>query len=184
MTGNRHLLDELKQQAELIGVTNIANYLLLDERFSIWSGSSKPEQHHYGTGGLLTHTYEVVQMCLDVREKWYQNLDGRTLFLAALMHDWGKIWDYRLISDNVWGSADHKRVIHHISRSAIEWSKAVERTGECKDIELDVTHAILAHHGQREYGSPVAPKSAIAWLLHLCDGISARLNDCDRLDRY
>lgn len=25
-------------------------------------------------------------------------------------------------------------------------------------------------------------KTQTAWLVHLCDGISARMNDCDRLD--
>lgn len=187
----------LKEQSEIIGVTNIANCLLDDPRFPVWSGSPKPEQHHYGDGGLLLHTYEVVQLCLNLRDTMYSHLDKRTLFLASLMHDWGKLWDYQRLPKEsnvrpppgteypgVWQSAPHKRIIHHVSRSAIEWSKAVEKTGECKDIEWDVSHAILAHHGRREFGSPVAPKSAIAWLLHLCDGISARLNDCDRLDRY
>jgi 23S rRNA maturation-related 3'-5' exoribonuclease YhaM len=45
-----------------------------------------------------------------------------------------------------------------------------------------VLHAILAHHGRREAGSPVAPKSRIAWLVHLSDQISARMADADTLD--
>ena len=37
-------------------------------------------------------------------------------------------------------------------------------------------------HGQREWGSPVMPKSRVAWLLHLSDGISARMADCETTD--
>ena len=43
----------------------------------------------------------------------------------------------------------------------------------------EVLHAILSHHGRREYGSPVSPSTRIAWLLHLCDSISARMFDCN-----
>jgi len=45
-----------------------------------------------------------------------------------------------------------------------------------------VLHAILAHHGCREAGSPVAPKTREAWLVHFCDGISARMDDADTWD--
>ena len=37
-----------------------------------------------------------------------------------------------------------------------------------------------AHHGIRAWGSPVSPNTQLAWLLHLSDNLSARLNDCDR----
>jgi 3'-5' exoribonuclease len=50
------------------------------------------------------------------------------------------------------------------------------------EIAERVTHNILSHHGQREWGSAVAPYSREAWILHLCDGLSARIDDCDRLD--
>ncbi len=187
MDKNQEILNRLIYQAESFGVKRIANSLLLDSRFPVWSGSCKPQQHHYGTGGLLVHTDEVTQMCLLLRDKYYPGLEPRPIFLAALFHDWGKLWDYQPQSDPIaedtqWGPSEHKRLIHHISRSAIEWSKAVHLTGECLDIYTEVTHAILAHHGQRAWGSPVSPRTQLAWLLHLCDGISARMNDCDKLD--
>lgn len=36
--------------------SKIVNVVLQDWRFPIWSGSSKPHQHHYGQGGLVIHT--------------------------------------------------------------------------------------------------------------------------------
>ena len=41
-------LNYLKEEADDLGVSDACNVLLDDKRFSIWSGSSKPEQHHYG----------------------------------------------------------------------------------------------------------------------------------------
>jgi 23S rRNA maturation-related 3'-5' exoribonuclease YhaM len=52
------------------------------------------------------------------------------------------------------------------------------------DINQDnITHNILSHHGQRAYGSPVFPATREAWVLHLADNLSARLDDCDKHDR-
>lgn len=185
------LINSLRIKADNLGVRKIANFLLDDPRFPLWSGSGHPNQHHHGTGGLITHVSEVVNMCLVMREKWYTNVDEQVLFLSALMHDWGKLWDYEPIDvhqlslitlETKWQGTTHKRNIHHISRSAIEWSKAVAFSRECTDIQDEVTHAILSHHGQREWGSAVAPNTPLAWLLHCCDIISARMNDCEKMD--
>jgi 23S rRNA maturation-related 3'-5' exoribonuclease YhaM len=60
------------------------------------------------------------------------------------------------------------------------WSKAVDNMGTSryKDMHDNVLHAIIAHHAWREWGSPCTPDTRLAWLLHLCDSLSARLNDC------
>jgi 23S rRNA maturation-related 3'-5' exoribonuclease YhaM len=177
--------ENLRIFAEELGVEELAARLLTDERFLTWSGSSKPNQHHYGDYGLVIHTWEVVQTCRHNRLLYPQyNIDETELYLAALYHDAGKMYDYMEGSGAPWTSAPHKRYIHHISRSAIIWSEAVSKTHKAfQDKYADpVLHAILAHHGQRQWGSPVAPKSRVAWLLHLCDGISARLYDADTLD--
>jgi 3'-5' exoribonuclease len=158
--------------------------LLTDPRFLTWSGSSQPFQHHYGDYGLVIHTCEVVTTCFSMREHYPQyNIDEIELFLAALFHDAGKTCDYQKV-DGVWGSADHKRFIHHISRSAIMWQEAVGKTAHAFQEKYadPVLHAILSHHGQRDWGSPVAPKSRVAWLVFLCDNISARLYDADTMD--
>lgn len=196
------MIDKLRSQADNFGVRKIADYMLDDPRFPLWSGSPHVQQHHHGTGGLITHVSEVVNMCLLIREIHYPNINAKVLFLSALLHDWGKLWDFEPVQldsgeiiehcealplkdiddGTTWQGTTHKRNIHHISRSAMEWSKAVALSGECKDIEDQVSHAILAHHGQREWGSPVAPNTPIAWLLHGCDMISARMNDCEKID--
>ena len=130
------------------------------------------------------------KLCLANNELLGNKLNNTELFLSALFHDCGKMWDYdphsfeNGVPDyNNWISTPHKRSIHHISRSAIEWNLAAKY--KISEALIDaVTHNILAHHGQRAWGSPVAPKSGAAWMLHLCDGISSRMNDCDSWDPY
>ncbi|NJO65739.1 MAG: HD domain-containing protein [Richelia sp. RM2_1_2] len=135
------------------------------------------------------------------------------MFLAALFHDVGKLWDYtpykkyhngyeeaffslqeilncfnrkepNYMWELCWKGNPHKRLIHHISRSALCFQEAALKYNLSSEITDNILHAILSHHGLKEWGSPVAPKTRLAWLLHLCDGLSARMNDCNRVDAY
>lgn len=181
----------LKAEANRLGVAELCAPILDDERFPVWSGSSKSFQHHYGKGGLVQHVAEVVGLCLANNAILGTPIEERKLFLAALFHDVGKMWDYESTDVNymTWQGTPHKRHIHHISRSALVWQDCVNAsirngtfpfTAEA-DVD-DILHAILSHHGQRDFGSPVAPNTQLAWMVFLCDGISARMNDADKWD--
>lgn len=172
---------DLRRMATSCGVRKVADRVLTDPRFSFWAGSSVEGAHHHYDGGLAEHTCEVAKLCFDTIDSLQiRDVNRQEMFLAALFHDVGKMWDYDKV-DGKWVSTQHKRMIHHISRSGIEWMDASK--GEYHEVIRDrVLHAILAHHCHREYGSPVAPKSRMAWLLTLCDQISARMNDCDTND--
>lgn len=191
--------EQLIRRAEILDIYDIASIVIADPRFELWSGSSKPHQHHYGKGGLIQHTCEVVDLCFANIAELQLNLDPKEVYLSALFHDCGKMWDYTPVCKDLsdprgnehnyvtdysqWTSTSHKRLIHHISRSALVWNAACAqhsfKYGRYAD---SVTHNILSHHGCREWGSPVMPKTKAAWLLHLCDGISARMNDADKWD--
>jgi 3'-5' exoribonuclease len=163
-----------------------ANFILQKPEFSTWSGSGKPIHHHYGKGGLLKHTTEVVNLILETNELLDIKLDPKELALSALYHDIGKLHDYACTNEekDIWAKVEHSRIIHHISKSAIYWSKQIDKTSEKfrNQYHDKILHNILSHHGQREWGSPVTPKGKPAWLLHLCDNISARMEDADRLE--
>jgi len=184
-------VDEIYELAKTFHFSNevmrLIEHVLSDHRFQTWSGSAKPEHHHYRDNGLSEHTLEVIKLCFSTKNTLnLKDVDDVELFLAALYHDVGKIHDYQSTQTNegkIWGSTPHKRMIHHISRSALIWSHAVESFPELKAKYHDsVLHAILSHHGMREWGSPVAPFTKVAWLLHLCDGLSARMDDWNKLD--
>lgn len=172
--------DNLPENSE---VNKICSVVFDNICFSRCSGSVSPNKHHYGHGGLKQHTFEVVSLCVqnaETFERWGYSISREILLASAVFHDFGKIWDYQMVGENKWEATPHKRTINHLCRSAVEWSKAVERLNLCRGIHDDVLHCILAHHA--DYGSPVLPKTREAWILHLCDNLSARVNDCDRLD--
>ncbi len=173
----------------------LAKHVLELRGFGLCTGSVE-NKHHYGSGGLQYHTWEVAELCLVNRDALHADVSRRSLFLAALFHDVGKVWDYELHDPHVpgmgnalevprWIGTPHKRLIHHISRSALVWSQAIAAEElPAEDWHDQVLHAILSHHGCREFGSPVSPHTKMAWLLHICDLLSARMEDCDRIDRF
>lgn len=159
--------------------------LIETDMFFICSGSSSSVQHHYGKHGLIIHTAEVLRLCLSIVETLNIKLDKKIIVLAAIFHDTGKMWDYIPIDQekNEWESTNHKYMIHHISKSAIVFDRySGFNSYLTEDEKSEITHAILAHHGLREWGSPVTPQTQLAWLLHLCDSLSARLDDSKKKD--
>lgn len=188
-------IKELDQQAKDYGVIDYVYPVLVDPRFKTWSGAGSDKHHHYGDGGLAKHTYEVYSLSKNIVLSYDMYggkpvIDIYELFISVIWHDYGKIWDYQKDENGVWGKHDnHARQIHHISRSALEFSKHVEQLRKVerlhKYINTDnILHNILSHHGMREWGSPVAPATREAWILHLADNLSARLDDCDKHDRF
>lgn len=177
-------VEYLRNKAAEFKVANVAGPIIENDRFQVCSGSGSPKTHHYGDGGLLKHTVEVIKigLCNIDLLNLSADIEPRKMFLAALYHDVGKMWDYAKDKNGLWGKTDHCRNIHHISRSVIVWNQQALHLQYDTDFIDEITHAILAHHCERAWGSPVAPNSRLAWLLHLSDNISARMDDVETND--
>ncbi len=122
------------------------------------------------------------------------------LIAAALWHDFAKVREYEqkelnghdytfermkgtrmlpvreapLDSVPVWIGTDNAKCIHHIPGSAIEFTVAARESGVDESVIEQVQHCILAHHGRREWGSPVEPQTLEALILHQADMTSAQ----------
>ena len=180
--------NNLKRLAEQFKVLDICNIVLDDSRFPKWSGSSVQRQHHYGLGGLATHVEDVANLCI-LNNAYFNSFgkgcNDKDLFLAAIFHDAGKMWDYLPKKEYTeWYSSPHKRNIHHICKSTIVWHDAAIKFNISEERHDIILHAILSHHGQREWGSPVGPNSRLAYILHYCDSLSARVDDVMKQDLF
>jgi 3'-5' exoribonuclease len=134
-------------------------------------------KHHGHDGGLADHTLEVYEFSKALADLSKVPICPRQLYLAALFHDYGKLWDYKKNPDGTWKYTAHKRQIHHLNRSAAEWVRIANLYKLDESFIDEVFHAILAHHGRQDWGSPVTPNSPLAWTLHLGDMASAKINE-------
>jgi 3'-5' exoribonuclease len=142
--------------------------LLFSDKFLVWPGSIG--QHHAYEGGLVVHTAEVLRYALKSAES-FPGADLDVLRLAALWHDAAKTRDYEK-KDGVWVKAPHYDLMRHVAGSFGMWCEASVHFPQ--DFRDAVGHCILAHHGRREWGSPVEPQTLEAQLLHNADMMSAR----------
>ena len=118
----------------------------------------------------------------------YSNLNADLVLSGVLFHDCGKLWE------NCYEKAGFSMPYHEMSELmshiplGIElvnrlWREGMEAHGEdwqglsprSEDVRLHLLHLIASHHGTREFGSPVLPKTPEAMLLHFVDNIDAKL---------
>jgi 3'-5' exoribonuclease len=91
--------------------------------------------------------------------------------VAALFHDYGKIHEYAFTADGVDKLPFQRRTGHVVWSWAAFLEMAKNLTPEETE---DIGHALLAHHGRREWGSPVEPQTRLAYIIHTADMMSAR----------
>lgn len=143
----------------------------------ILAATSAKAVHHVGMGGNLQHTLEVANIAMGILYNYPGAPIDRSLVIAgAMLHDIGKIFVYRVegpIVDYTLAGQLHEHIVVGIR---ILESIRVDAQGSA-DAEIDLLqHIIASHHGELEFGSPVTPKFAEAYIVNVADGISARLN--------
>lgn len=149
--------------------------------FFTMPASSKPFQHHHVNCGLAQHTAEVIQIGLQTRAvlNLQDVIPYEEYFIAALYHDTGKVKAYTQVLDGHWVKTQDSRLFHHIHLGVKIFEEMVAH--EKLDYPTGpIVHAIMAHHGVREWGSPVSPATPTAQLLFQSDMTSARMNDIVR----
>lgn len=129
--------------------------------------------HHGFVGGLLEHTLGVVRLC-DFYAKAYPVINRDLLLTAAMCHDIGKTKEISAFPINDY--TDEGQLLGHIMIGA-EMIHDVAKTIEDfpVNVENELKHCILAHHGELEFGSPKKPALVEACALNLADNTDARM---------
>jgi len=129
--------------------------------------------HHACIGGLIEHTLNVVRSCAALA-KLYPEADSDLVLTAAALHDIGKIEEYDWTTALRFTDAGH--LVGHVVGGAMMVKQAADRIeGFDPVLNLALQHAILAHHGMKEYGSPKQPKSLEAMVVHAADELDANI---------
>ena len=133
--------------------------------------------HHGFERGLAEHTLSMFgaanAVCAHYSE-WYPASINRSLLLAGvLLHDLGKIVDFKRVGVT-WEYTLDGEMVNHMAHAVVMVHDACMACCAEPHVERELTHMILSHHGQLEWGSPVTPKIIEAQLLHFIDNMDAR----------
>lgn len=179
-----HLFQQYCELAKTIKNKNLSalfKNLLADEKIS--SGLKRAPGgklwHHCYIGGLLEHTIHVARLIIKISEV-YTILNKDLLLAGALLHDIGKITEYT--SDGFINYSDNGRLHGHVVMGYNLVSRWISKTPEFpQELEKQLLHLILSHHGCREYGSPILPQTREAIVLFLIDELDSKLGAFERI---
>ena len=127
--------------------------------------------HHAWLGGLAEHTLAVCRLA-QAAARNYPLLDGDLLVAGCLLHDIGKMREFSVTTYIDY--SDDGRLMGHL---VLGDQMLVERAARIKDFPAELLkrlrHIILAHHGEKEKGSPVLPATLEALVVYHCDFLDA-----------
>ncbi len=130
-------------------------------------------RHQAYVGGLAEHSLNMAEharYCAD----FYPELDGDLLVSAALLHDIGKIWEYRI--DTIIDYTDAGRLEGHIVMGDRLVRRIADQVpGFPAEARSHLSHLILSHQGRLEYASPVTPMTLEALVLFALDTLDSRV---------
>jgi 3'-5' exoribonuclease len=139
--------------------------------------------HHSYTGGLLEHVWSVSRISgwvADHYAKYYDDLNPPlnkgVIVAAAILHDIGKLRELEYHPVEARYTKEGCLVGHVlIGRDLVR--EAARQVGDIpEETLLLLEHAILAHHGKREFGAPVLPQTIEALIVSFVDDLDAKIN--------
>ena len=128
--------------------------------------------HHAYQGGLLNHTHQMLHMLEGLYPCLPYQIKVERCILAILFHDYGKVYEYNRQGD----TQSDMYLLGHIYIGAHKLQNVLEQHAVEPDEVKRIVHCVLAHHGQREYGSPVLPCIQEAAIVTYLDNISAKVD--------
>ena len=145
----------------------------LNEFFEAPAASS---YHHVRIGGLLEHSLNVAKLCAGVSAFEFTGKVNRDLLITgALLHDIGKALSYDF-QNYSFEMTDMGMLEDHIVAGIRILNEHIVSLDEFQEfLNMKLTHMIASHHGEKEWGSPIPPRTIEAIILHNCDRLEAQV---------
>ena len=146
------------------------------DRDLLLSSPAAQRIHHAEQGGLLHHITDMLSLGETVI-RVYKGLNADLLRAGIILHDLAKMDEMK--SDALGNVSDYSMdgiLVGHLVRGAMNLERAAKETGVSGETVTLLSHMLLSHHGELEYGSPKVPMTAEAEVLHWLDMMDARIN--------
>ena len=134
--------------------------------------------HHAYRGGFLEHITKMAEVGALLAKSY--DADQDLVLTGVVLHDIGKLQELAYEG----GAGSYTRdgnMVGHIALGLMLVRETINGiSGFPVELRAQVEHLIASHHGTREYGSPVEPKSIEAFILASVDELDAKINQVRR----
>lgn len=128
--------------------------------------------HHARLGGLLEHSVHCLRVAEALAEIYPVNRD--LLLFGAVFHDVGKTKELSWENGSFAYTTEGRLQGHVILGDRIVAAHVSQIPGFPEELALQLSHVMISHQGEKEYGSPEQPKTLEALLVNLLDNLDAR----------
>ena len=140
------------------------------------------KNHHNRRGGLVAHTASMLRAAKALNGL-YTDVCSSLLYAGVILHDFGKTVENDTGDGFSAIPTPTGEMLGHINIAAGIIAKVWRECAALHPTEFNgqgficehLIHLILSHHGTKEYGSPVTPRTPEAWLLHYIDIMDAHM---------
>lgn len=182
-----YIYDTIVNEVEEEEYKQVTLYLLdkYKDKYMIM-GAAKVNHHNY-SHGLLEHNYCILKAAKFMAEMYSSNLNKSRLYCGAILHDIGKIIE---LHDCQHGVIDdfttEGHLLGHLVIGVQEISKAcmaLRNNGiNISDkTEMLLSHIIISHHSEPDFGSPRRPSLKEAELIYRLDSIDCFMQIFDNV---
>lgn len=139
--------------------------------------------HHSYNGGLLEHVWSMTRIAGFVADHYAKYYDGLNpplnksiVVAAAILHDIGKLRELEYHPVEAKYTKEGSLIGHVLMGRDLVREVARKVDGFPDETLLLLEHAILAHHGKREFGAPILPQTIEALIVSFIDDLDAKVN--------
>ncbi|MFX1452410.1 MAG: HD domain-containing protein [Promethearchaeota archaeon] len=180
---DEQLMNEINsviESLENLYLKNLCKFVFQDEAFvkKFRTIPSATKYHHSYPKGNIEHIVGVLRICKTLLNLYEtsQNphIDKDLLLASAIFHDVGKVFTYELHNGIAKVTEIGAKIDHIVLGNNFILEKIENFKNFPESLKIDLTHLLLSHHGRKEWGSPVTPKTPEAEILHLADLLDSR----------
>jgi 3'-5' exoribonuclease len=175
---------ELKTHLQSVRDANIRvllNRIVTEHEAQLREWPAAQSIHHAYRGGLLEHKLKMAETGRFLARAYTANED--LVLAGVLLHDIGKLQELQYEPGGTSYSRDGN-LVGHIGLGLIMVREAINGiSGFPDDLRAQIEHLIVSHHGTRDHGSPVEPRSIEAFILAMVDELDTRIHQVRRAIR-
>lgn len=178
------LLEIVREHITEAPLQELVLAILIENGDQIQQHSAAMRNHHAFAGGYLEHTLSVTKNATffaDRYSDYYTDMQptlSRSLVVAgAILHDIGKLEELEFRPEG-WVYTPKGRLVGHILIGRDMVRKQAESIPDLDpETLLRLEHIIISHQNLPEWGSPIAPHTPEAMLVHYADDLDAKFHE-------